>query len=82
MSEAQIETLSLAEVMALRARYIAEQKRREKELRYILAALTGNKSLLQNTKEHVGPGPKPEELGAPLDKAAMEFSKRLASLGV
>lgn len=82
MSDEQINSLSLADFMALRSRYLAEQKRRDKELRYVLVALTGNKALLQDTKEHVGPGPKPEELGAPLDKSAMEFSKRLASLGV
>jgi len=57
--------------------------KREKELRYILAALTGNKALLNDQpREHIGPGPKPEELSAPLDKAAMELSRRFAALGV
>lgn len=56
--------------------------RRDKELRYIFAAITGNKSLIEDKREHVGPGPKPEEMTAPLDKAAMEFSRRLSMLGV
>lgn len=76
MTEAQIETLSLAEVLALRSRHIAEQKRREKELRYILAALTGNKKLIQDSE--VPKIPKATNL----DQSAMEFSRRLAELGV
>jgi len=82
MTDEQIESLSLAEILALRARYIAEEKRRDKELRYILVALTGNKGLLHESNEHAGPGPKAEEMTAPLDRSAMELSRRFAVLGV
>lgn len=82
MSEEQIESLSIADFMALRARHIADLKRRDKELRYILVAITGNKNLLKEHSEHMGPGPRPETVKAPLDKSAMEFSRRLAAMGV
>lgn len=75
MTDEQINSLPLSEFMALRSRYLSEEKRRDKELRYILVAITGNKSLLQDSAV------KPASMSE-LDRSAMEFSRRLADLGV